>query len=52
MKSSIKKPFMWHLGAKLFQWIWDSKRYHLYRKRGKRYNLCIVDELYKQEESL
>lgn len=48
----MKRPFMWRLGAKLFQWIWDSKRYYLYLKQGKEYRLVIVDELYEQEESL
>lgn len=43
---------MWRLGAKLFQWLWDSRRYYLALKRGKNYRLCVVDEFYKQEESI
>ena len=48
----MKRPFMWHLGAKLFQWLWDSRRWQLHLKQGKEYRLVIVDELYEQEESL
>lgn len=46
----MKKPFMWRLGAKLFQWLWDSKRYYMELKRGQAYKLAMMDEIYERRK--